>query len=68
MAEFCKVCVMEICNVDLKKKKIIMSKDLDLCENCGEWKPVVVKIVDRNPVKRLIKEIDLKWYLYKHYH
>ncbi|MGN0106305.1 MAG: hypothetical protein ACI4A5_01240 [Hominilimicola sp.] len=68
MAEFCKECFMEICDVDLKKEKIITSKDLDLCETCGEWKHVVVKVVDRNPIKRLIKEIDLKWYLYRIHH
>lgn len=68
MAEFCKECLMEIYGVDLKKKKIIMSKDLDLCENCGEWKPVVVKVVDRNPVKRYWKEIRIKRDLRKYHH
>lgn len=53
MAEFCKECFMEICDVDLKKEKIITSKDFNLCETCGMWKPVVVKVVYRNPIKRL---------------
>lgn len=68
MAEFCKECFLEICRVDLKKKKIITSKDLDLCETCGEWKHVVVKVVDRNPIKRFMKEMELKHFLWKNRH
>ncbi len=54
MAEFCKECFIEVCGADLKKEKIITSKDLDFCENCGEWKPVVVKVVYKNPIRRFI--------------
>ncbi len=46
-----------MCEVDLKKKKLIMSEDLDFCENCGEWKHVVVKICDKNPVKRWLRKM-----------
>ncbi len=60
MAEFCKDCFLKMCDVDLKKKKIIVSEDLDFCENCGEWKHVVVKICDRNPIKRCLTKIRLR--------
>lgn len=53
MAEFCKECFMKMYG-DLKGKKIIMSKDEDLCEDCSELKPVVIKIVYKNPIRQLI--------------
>lgn len=64
MAEFCKDCFMEIYEIDLKKEKIIVSKEPELCENCGEWKPTVIKIRDRSPVKRCLTAIkqQLKTY------
>ena len=42
MAEFCLDCwnKMNITNYD--KKYYIISKDLDLCEGCGKWKPVII--------------------------
>ena len=42
MAEFCKDCAVKI--LGLPAKSLIMSdeSDPDLCEGCGEIKPVVV--------------------------
>lgn len=62
MAEFCRECFFKTFEVDLKKKKIILSKDLELCETCGEWKNVVVKVVERNPIKGYLKARMLKHY------
>lgn len=62
MAEFCREYFFKTFEVDLKKKKIILSKDLELCEICGEWKNVVVKVVERNPIKGYLKARMLKRY------
>lgn len=43
MAEICKECyIAEHGGADADR--LIMSDDLDLCEWCGEYRPVVVKI------------------------
>lgn len=41
MAEFCEECWKEM-NGDVKWLKYTISKDLDLCEGCEQWKPVVI--------------------------
>ncbi len=42
MAEFCLECWNKINENEDSGKEYIISKDLDLCEHCGEWKPVIV--------------------------
>ena len=42
MAEFCLDCWNKINESNDSEKKYIISKDLDLCEGCGEWKPVII--------------------------
>lgn len=42
MAEFCLECYKKINGKAVEGKEYIISKDLDLCEGCGQWKPVVV--------------------------
>ncbi len=42
MAEFCLECWNKINGNRDKKTKYVLSKDLDLCEGCGEWKHVIV--------------------------
>ena len=42
MAEFCLDCWNKINGTNDSAKKYIISKDLDLCEGCGEWKRVIV--------------------------
>lgn len=45
MAEFCKECYEKIFEDQGKNKKIVISKKCwDLCEGCGEVKPVVIKV------------------------
>ena len=46
MAEICLDCLHKISNAKYGKYKYILSKELDLCEECGEFKPVV--IMERN--------------------
>ena len=42
MAEFCFECFNKISGNKQKKWTYIISKDLDWCDVCGEWKHVVV--------------------------
>ena len=42
MAEFCLDCWNEINGTKHSKRKYVMSKELDLCEECGEWKQVII--------------------------
>lgn len=53
MSEICFECLNETLGGRLEKKKFIISKDLDLCENCGEYKQVV--IAQRNKYHYLYK-------------
>ena len=42
MAEICLDCWNKINESADSKKKYILSKDFDLCDGCGEWKPVII--------------------------
>ena len=42
MAEFCLECWNKINETKDNERKYIISKDLDLCEGCGELKPVII--------------------------
>ena len=42
MAEFCLDCFNKINETNYEEKNIILSDYLDLCEECGEWKRVVI--------------------------
>lgn len=42
MAEFCLECWKRMNRDKDDKRKYILSKDLDLCEGCGEWKSVII--------------------------
>ena len=47
MAEFCKECFKEsiaISSDDITDDMLVMSVDLDFCEGCAKWKPVVIKV------------------------
>ena len=43
MAEFCLECWNRINGTNDGKRKYVFSKDLTLCEECGEWKRVIVE-------------------------
>ncbi len=49
MAEFCLECWNKLNGTKYDKDKYIISKDLDLCEGCGEWKHII--IMARNAYK-----------------
>ena len=42
MAEFCVQCWNRINGTDDPPSKFIISKDLQLCEGCGEFKNIVI--------------------------
>ena len=42
MAEFCLDCWNKLNGTNDPESKYRISKNLDLCEGCGEWKPVIV--------------------------
>ena len=43
MAEFCLACLNEISGTDYTEADFILSKERELCENCGKMVRVVVK-------------------------
>ena len=49
MSEICFECLEETLSgaVRLERKKFIISKDLELCENCGKYKQVVIAQRDK---------------------
>lgn len=42
MAEFCLECWNRMNEINDSPKKYVLSKELELCEGCGEWKTVVI--------------------------
>ncbi|MBQ3556818.1 MAG: hypothetical protein IJA11_03355 [Oscillospiraceae bacterium] len=47
MAEFCFDCWNKLMGEDYPAAHYILSDELDLCEGCGEWKPVIVRLKRR---------------------
>ena len=42
MSEICFECFNKMCGGKEKYRRYVISRDLDLCEECGEYKKVVV--------------------------
>ena len=62
MAEFCLECFNKYSDSEkLSKGDVIM--DFDLCEECGEWKPRIIKIKRKNVFKYIL--LILKKFLLK---
>lgn len=59
MAEFCKTCFKEKINPSVEDANIILSQEAELCEGCGEIKPIVVEVVDNTP-KMTIAECQVE--------
>ena len=56
MAEFCLECWNKLMGTEDSSKKYVMSKDLDLCEECGQWKRVIVVMKRRYIFKMWIED------------
>ena len=57
MAEFCLTCWQKINNIHLSEKDVVLSKELDLCEECGKMKTVIVRYKKGFPFTRRIFNI-----------
>ena len=55
MAEFCEECWKKINYIKDDSIRFVLSKELDLCEECGEYKRVVVKVRRSTFLYRLFK-------------
>ena len=44
MAEFCLDCWNKLNNSSFTEREYVLSDEPDLCEECGEWKPVIVTV------------------------
>ncbi len=42
MAEFCLKCWNKINYINLTEKDVVLSKELDLCEECRKYKKVII--------------------------
>lgn len=59
MAEFCKNCFKEKIDPSVEDCRIILSQEAELCEGCGEIKPIVMEILDNSP-KMTIAECQVE--------
>ena len=50
MAEFCLVCLNKLSGTSYTEADFLLSREADLCENCGKMVRVVVKRRRRFPV------------------
>ena len=57
MAEFCLECWNKIMETDDPPKKYLISRELDLCEECGQWKPVIIRIKWRYILTEWLAEV-----------
>ena len=44
MAEFCLACYQRILKGREAERQLVLSKDLELCEGCGAYEPVVLRV------------------------
>ena len=59
MAEFCVDCWNRLNGTDDKEHKYILSRHLDLCEGCGEYKHII--ITERNMLfKRMVRNLKFR--------
>ena len=56
MAEICVDCWKKLYGTEDAKKMLVMSDELDLCEECGEYKPTIVRIKTRYLLMDLVHQ------------
>ena len=54
MSELCLNCLNKLMETNDTEKKYIISKEFDLCEECGEWKPVIISMKLRYMIQDMI--------------
>lgn len=58
MAEFCLECLRELDGINYRKGEFVLSRELELCEGCGQWKRVVVVRSACPPLTVLVEWIE----------
>ena len=61
MAEFCCECMKKVFKEDIPLKEVVLSDDLELCEECNEYKRVVVSIGKESLLRKILLKL-LFWY------
>ena len=56
MAEFCLDCWNKLSGSEYSPRCFRFSQELDLCEECGEWKPVIIRFKRRYLVAEWLHE------------
>ena len=57
MANFCLDCWNDINETNTQEKMYILSRDFDLCEDCGQQKHIIVRV----RMRYIIKDILQNW-------
>ncbi len=57
MSEVCFDCFRKYCDSTAKKKNVVISKEMDICEGCGKIKPVVIRYRRYFGFKTWLKEL-----------
>ena len=57
MAEFCLQCWNKIMETNDPPKKYILSRKPDLCEECRQWKLVIVRVKTHYLIMERLREI-----------
>ena len=64
MSEICLDCYNAITNENRKKKEFLTTRKPDICEECGQWKSVIIRVHTRYLVKEWFCEIkeNIRYY------
>ena len=57
MSEICLDCLNKILKTNDAETRYVISRDLDLCEQCGQYKRVVVKMRFRFRMKQVLEDL-----------
>lgn len=57
MAEFCLDCWNKLNDTNDSKRRYILSREEDLCEECGQYKPVIVAERSWSRTQKIISDV-----------
>lgn len=57
MAEYCKACFEKDFNEIEKGKKIVMSREMDICEGCGKYDYTVDRVANKGLLDGVVEFI-----------
>ena len=61
MSELCVDCLNKLMGTKDSAREYIVSRELDLCEECGEWKPAVIAMKKRYILLEGLAELRENW-------